>query len=67
MIANWPWTALGIMPTNKKLTAIDPKDAGPSSRALIVEKWGWLHGLSEAYPRSFRRRWYFLGVHLQVG
>ena len=43
MIANWPWTVLGIMPTNNKLTAIDPKDAGPSSRALI-EKWGWLHG-----------------------
>jgi Domain of unknown function (DUF1772) len=42
MIANWPWTVLGIMPTNNKLTAIDPKDAGPSSRALI-EKWGWLH------------------------
>src|SRR5215831_3243742 len=38
-----PWTVLGIMPTNNELTAIDPKDAGPSSRALI-EKWGWLHG-----------------------
>ena len=35
MIANWPWTVLGIMPTNNELTAIDPKDAGPSSRALI--------------------------------
>ena len=43
MIANWPWTVLGIMPTNNELTAIDPKDAGPSSRALI-EKRGWLHG-----------------------
>jgi hypothetical protein len=43
MIANWPWTVLGIMPTNNKLTTIDPKDAGQSSRALI-EKWGWLHG-----------------------
>lgn len=40
MIANWPWTLWGIMPTNKKLAAIDPRDAGPSSRALI-EKWGW--------------------------
>ena len=27
MIANWPWTVLGIMPTNNKLTTIDPKDA----------------------------------------
>ena len=43
MIANWPWSILAIMPTNNKLTAIDPKDAGPNSRAL-VEKWGWLHG-----------------------
>ena len=42
MIANWPWTLWGIMPTNDKLTAIDLKDAGPSSRALI-EMWGWLH------------------------
>ena len=43
MIANWPWTLWGIMPTNNKLMAIDPKDAGSTSRELI-EKWGWLHG-----------------------
>jgi uncharacterized membrane protein len=42
MIANWPYTLLGIMPTNNLLMAIDPNDAGPSSRALVV-KWGWLH------------------------
>jgi Domain of unknown function (DUF1772) len=54
MIANWPWSILAIMPTNNKLTAIDPKDAGPNSRALI-EKWGWLH---EAYSELWRR-WYF--------
>jgi hypothetical protein len=47
MIANWPWTLFGIMPTNNQLTAIDPKDAGPRSRALI-EKWGWLHGCRSA-------------------
>ena len=35
MIANWPWSILAIMPTNNKLTAIDPKDAGPNSRALV--------------------------------
>jgi Domain of unknown function (DUF1772) len=42
MIANWPYTLIGIMPTNNQLLAIDPKDSSPSSRALI-EKWGWLH------------------------
>jgi anthrone oxygenase-like protein len=51
MIANWPWSILAIMPTNNKLTAIDPKDAGPNSRALI-EKWGWLHGFRKR-TRSF--------------
>ncbi len=43
MLANWPYTVLGIMPTNNRLLAIDPKDRDPSNRALI-EKWGWLHG-----------------------
>jgi hypothetical protein len=43
MIANWPWTLWGIMPTNNKLMDIDPKNADSTSRQLI-EKWGWLHG-----------------------
>jgi len=43
IIANWPYTLIGIMPTNNRLMAIDSKDGGPASRALI-EKWGWLHG-----------------------
>ena len=43
MIANWPYTLLGIMPTNNRLMAMDPNDGGPTSRALI-QKWGWLHG-----------------------
>ena len=47
IIANWPYTLLGIMPTNNKLMAIDPKDGGPDSRAL-VRKWGWLHGCRSA-------------------
>jgi hypothetical protein len=42
LIANWPYTLLGIMPTNKILLATEPASAGPGSRALI-EKWAALH------------------------
>ena len=44
LIANWPYTLLGIMPTNQRLMATDPARAGPESRALI-EKWGGLHAV----------------------
>lgn len=47
MIANWPWTLLGIMPTNNALMAIDPADTTPNARALIV-KWGTLHAVRSA-------------------
>src|SRR5580658_2595217 len=35
LIANWPYTLLGIMPTNNRLMTIDPASAGPDSRKLI--------------------------------
>ena len=44
MIANRPWTLLGIMPTNNALMAIDPADTTPKTRALVV-KWGALHAV----------------------
>jgi hypothetical protein len=47
MIANWPWTFLGIMPTNNALMAIDPADATAQTTALIA-KWGSLHGVRSA-------------------
>lgn len=44
MIANWPVTFFGIMPTNNRLMALEPRMAGPESRAMI-EKWGSLHSI----------------------
>jgi hypothetical protein len=47
MLANWPYTLFGIMPTNHTLKAIAENDAGAQSRALIV-KWGGLHAVRTA-------------------
>src|SRR5438445_12324542 len=44
MIAPWPWTIFVIKPVNDALLAIEPEQAGPQSRALIV-KWGGLHAV----------------------
>src|SRR6516162_2760161 len=44
LVANWPWTIFGIMPTNKAIMAIGLNEAGPQSRALIV-KWNRLHSV----------------------
>lgn len=47
MVANWPWTLIGIMPTNNALMAIDPAQANAGTRTLIV-KWGGLHAVRTA-------------------
>jgi anthrone oxygenase-like protein len=47
MIAPWPWTLIGIKPTNDTLLATAPDQAGPQTRALVV-KWGALHGVRTA-------------------
>jgi hypothetical protein len=44
MLLNWPWTLLGIMPTNRILMATDPTSAGSASRVLLV-KWNSLHAV----------------------
>lgn len=44
MIANWPWTLLGILPTNRELMATDLTSAGAASRSLLV-RWNRLHAV----------------------
>ena len=38
LVANWPYTLLGIMPTNRILMVTEPASAGRDSRALIVKR-----------------------------
>jgi hypothetical protein len=42
IVAAWPWTLIGIKPTNDALLATEPDQAGAQVRALVV-KWGALH------------------------
>ena len=44
IIAPWPWTLIGIKPTNDALLATEVDRAGPQTRGLVV-KWGALHGV----------------------
>jgi hypothetical protein len=42
LVAGWPYTLIVIMPTNRKLLATEPANAGAESRRL-VRRWGALH------------------------
>ncbi len=44
ILANWPFTLIGIMPTNKLLDATANSEAGPNSRALL-QRWRRLHAV----------------------
>ena len=47
LLANWPFTMLVILPTNKRLMGTQLQDAGPESRRLLL-KWGRLHNVRSA-------------------
>ena len=51
LVANWPYTLIGIMPVNRRITAIPPEDASATSTALIAH-WGALHGVRTALGLS---------------
>ena len=47
LVANWPFTLLVIMPTNRILNETQDDEAGPHTR-MLIEKWGRLHGVRSA-------------------
>ena len=51
LFTNWPYTLIGIMPVNRKITSIRPEDASAASTALIAH-WGALHGVRTALGLS---------------
>lgn len=48
MLANWPWTIFGILPTNNVLMATSLDEANAKTRALIV-KWNFLHSVRTVF------------------
>jgi hypothetical protein len=51
ILANWPYTLLVMMPTNKRIATWPIGQASAESRALIV-KWGAMHAVRTALGLS---------------
>jgi len=51
LVANWPYTLIGIMPVNRRLMALRPDQANAASTALIAQ-WGSLHAVRTALGLS---------------
>jgi len=47
ILANWPYTLLVMLPTNKRIDGWAAEDANAQSRALVVQ-WGKLHAVRTA-------------------
>jgi hypothetical protein len=43
LVANWPYTMLVIMPTNKRLAIADPSSGNLAQCRALVAHWGRLH------------------------
>ena len=52
LVANWPYTLVGIMPTNRRLEALDPSAPGAEVHDLVGQ-WGRLHALGAAATLAF--------------
>lgn len=44
ILANWPFTLLVIMPVNKRLMGMEPRDATGATRSMLL-RWGKLHDI----------------------
>lgn len=44
MLANLPWTLIGVAPTNRALTATPAENADPATRALLI-RWNRRHAV----------------------
>ena len=44
ILANWPWTLIAIMPTNRQLKAAAEQDASEATAALL-NRWATLHAV----------------------
>ncbi len=62
LIANLPYTLIVILPTNRRLLAIEPAQAGIESRKLVAD-WAKLHAVRTAF--GFAATLLFLGASLR--